>query len=151
MIRDLLLVMLTSAAPISELRGGIPLGVALGLEPALVFVLAVIANMAVFWPGRLALVFCARKVFCRIPYFDVYLERVQRRGRPKVQKYGFLGLVFIVALPLPITGAYTGTVLSWLLGLNWMRSFLSISVGIIVAGIIVMLATMGVISIATVG
>ncbi len=151
MIRDLLLVMLTSAAPISELRGGIPLGVALGLQPALVFVLAVIANMAVFWPGRLALVFCARKVFCRIPYFDVYLDRVQRRGQPKVQKYGFLGLVFIVALPLPITGAYTGTVLSWLLGLNWMRSFISISVGIVIAGIIVMLATMGVISIATVG
>lgn len=142
--------MLTSAAPISELRGGIPLGVALGLEPALVFVLAVVANMAVYWPGRLALVFCARKVFCRIPYFDVYLERVQRRGQPKVERYGYLGLLFIVALPLPITGAYTGTVLSWLLKLNWKRSFIAITVGIILAGIIVMLATMGVISIATV-
>ncbi len=150
MIEAMFLVMLTSAAPISELRGGIPLGVALGLEPALVFVLAVLANMAVFWPGRLALVLCARKVFCRIPYFDLYLERVQRRGQPKVEKYGFLGLVFLVALPLPITGAYTGTVLSWLLGMNWMKSFIAITIGVLVAGIVVMLATMGVISLATV-
>ncbi len=61
---------LTSVTPVSELRGGIPLGVALGLEPPLVFLLAVTANMAVFWPGRLALVWFYRTVFSRIPYFD---------------------------------------------------------------------------------
>ncbi len=67
-----------------------------------------------------------------------------------MEKYGFLGLVFLVALPLPISGAYTGTVLSWLLGMDWMRSFSAITLGVVCAGIIVMLATMGVISIATV-
>jgi len=148
-MRNALLVVLTSMTPVSELRGGIPLGIALGLDSPLVFLLAVTANLAVFWPGRLALVWFYRTVFRRIPYFDEYLVRVRRRGEPKVRKYGFLGLLFFVALPLPITGAYTGTVLSWLLAMGWMRSFIAISIGVVCAGIIVMLATMGVVSIAT--
>ncbi|MFW6056052.1 MAG: COG2426 family protein [Chloroflexota bacterium] len=144
------LVVLTSAAPVSELRGGIPLGVALGLEPALVFLLAVSANLAIFWPGRLALVWFYEAVFRKLPYFDHYLLSVRRRGEPKVRKYGVPALILFVAIPLPITGAYTGTVLSWLLAMDWMRSFIAISIGVVCAGIIVMLATMGVVSIATV-
>ncbi len=141
---------LTSAAPVSELRGGIPLGVALGLEPALVFLLAVSANLAVFWPGRLALVWFYEAVFRKLPYFDHYLLRVRTRGEPKVRKYGAVALILFVAIPLPITGAYTGTVLSWLLAMDWVRSFIAISIGVVCAGVIVMLATMGVVSIATV-
>ncbi len=148
-MRDAFLVVLASVTPVSELRGGIPLGVALGLDPTLVFLLAVTANLAVFWPGRLALVWFYRTVFRRLPHFDEYLVRVRRRGEPKVRKYGFLGLLFFVAVPLPITGAYTATVLSWLLAMGWVRSFIAISIGVVCAGIIVMLATMGVVSIAT--
>ncbi len=151
MIRDVLLVILTSVTPVSELRGGIPLGVALGLDPSLVFLLSVSANLAIFWPWRLALVWFYRTVFTRIPRFDAYLVRVRRKGEPIVRKYGFLGLLVFVAVPLPITGAYTATVLSWLLAMGWLRSFLAISIGVVCAGIIVMLATMGVVSIATLG
>ncbi len=142
--------MLTSVTPVSELRGGIPLGVALGLSPPLVFVLAVLCNVAVFWPARLALTWFYTTVFRRIPYFDHYLVLVRNRGEPKVKKYGFPGLILMVAVPLPITGAYTGTVLSWLLGMDWMRSFAAVAIGVVLAGVIVMLATMGVVSIATV-
>ena len=151
MIRDVFLVLLTTVTPVSELRGGIPVGVALGLDPALVFLLSVTANVAIFWPWRLALVWFYRTVFTRIPHFDDYLERVRRKGEPIVRKYGFLGLLIFVAVPLPITGAYTATVLSWLLAMEWKRSFIAIAIGVVCAGIIVMLATMGVVSIATVG
>ena len=151
MIRDVFLVLLTTVTPVSELRGGIPVGVALGLDPALVFLLSVTANVAIFWPWRLALVWFYRTVFTRIPHFDDYLERVRRKGEPIVRKYGFLGLLIFVAVPLPITGAYTATVLSWLLAMEWKRSFIAIAIGVVCAGIIVMLATMGVVSIAAVG
>ncbi len=150
-MRDVLLVLLTSIAPVSELRGGIPLGMALGLDPSLVFLLSVTANVALFWPWRLALVWFYRTIFTRIPHFDEYLVRVRRKGEPIVRKYGFLGLLIFVAVPLPITGAYTGTVLSWLLEMDWKRSFIAIAIGVVCAGVIVMLATMGVVSIATLG
>ncbi len=149
-MRDILLVMLTTALPVSELRGGIPLGVALGLDPWLVFVVAVVTNIAIFVPTRLALAWFYRSVFTRIPYFDTYLVRVRRRGEPTVRKYGLLGLLLFVAVPLPITGAYTGTVLSWLLAMEWKRSFIAVGIGVVCAGVIVMLATLGVISVATV-
>ena len=149
-MRNALLVILTTATPVSELRGGIPLGIALGLEPWLVFVLAVTTNILIFFPARLALTWFYRSVFTKIPYFDNYLVRVRRRGEPKVRKYGLIGLMLFVAVPLPITGAYTGTVLSWLLAMEWKRSFVAVAVGVVFAGIIVMLATMGVVSIATV-
>ena len=151
MIRDVLLVLLTTVIPVSELRGAIPVGVALGLDPALVFLVSVTANVAIFWPWRLALVWFYRTVFTRIPHFDDYLARVRRKGEPMVRKYGFPVLLIFVAVPLPITGAYTATVLSWLLGMEWKRSFIAIAIGVVCAGIIVMLATMGVVSIATVG
>ncbi len=150
MMSDILIVVLLCIAPVSELRGGIPVGVALGLEPSLVFVVAVIANMAIFWPTRLALTWFYQTVFRKIPYFDAYLSRVRSRGQPKVEKYGLFGLILLVAVPLPITGAYTGTIVSWLLAMSWLRSFVAVVIGVLCAGVIVMLATLGVISIATV-
>jgi len=150
-MRDVLLVILTTAAPVSELRGGIPLGVALGLDPWLVFALAVTTNVLVFLPTRVALSWFYRSVFTRIPYFDKYLLRVRTKGAPAVRKYGLVGLMLFVAMPLPLTGAYTGTVLSWLLAMEWKRSFIAVGIGVILAGVVVMLATMGVVSIATVG
>jgi len=144
-----LLVILTTATPVSELRGGIPLGIALGLEPWLVFLLAVTTNILIYLPTRLALSWFYRSIFTKLPYFNDYLVRVRRKGEPKIKKYGLLGLLVFVAVPLPITGAYTGTVLSWLLAMEWKRSFVAVGLGVVLAGIIVMLATMGVVSIAT--
>jgi len=148
-MHDALLVILTTVVPVSELRGGIPLGIALGVEPWRVFVLAVTTNVLIFFPTRLMLSWLYKSVFTRIPHFNDYLVRVRRNGEPKVRKYGLLGLLLFVAVPLPMTGAYTGTVLSWLLAMEWKRSFVAVAIGVVCAGIIVMLATMGVVSIAT--
>ena len=141
-------VLLITVLPISELRGGIPLGISLGLDPLFTFFIAIIANALIFFPIFFALRLFYDKVLSRIPLFDKYLDRVKKIGKPKVEKYGFWGLTLFVAIPLPITGVYTGTVLAWLLGMNWKKAFPAVGLGVIVAGVVVLLITLGVISIA---
>jgi len=145
-MRDVLLVILATVTPVSELRGAIPLGITLGMDPVLTFAVAVITNAVLFLPTRFVLEFFYSSVLRRLPRFDRYLLGVRKRGQPVVEKYGLLGLALFVAVPLPLTGAYTGTILSWLLAMEWKRSFIAVVLGVLVAGIVVMLATLGVVS-----
>lgn len=143
MTHKIALVLLVTLSPISELRGGIPLGISLGLDPLLTFCIAVIANALLFFPILLALRLFYNGILSRLQIFNRYLDSVRRRGKPKVDKYGFLALTLFVAIPLPITGVYTASILSWLLGTNWRKAFPAITLGVIVAGIIVLLITLG--------
>jgi uncharacterized membrane protein len=145
MTREIALTLLATVLPISELRGGIPLGISLGLPPWFTFFIAVIANALIFFPIFFALRLFYDKFLFRIPLFNKYLDSLRKRGKSKVDKYGFWGLTLFVAIPLPFTGAYTGTILSWLLGMDWRRSFLAVAIGVVIAGIIVLLGTLGVI------
>ncbi len=135
---------LVTLSPISELRGGIPLGIALGLDPALVFSIAIVANALLFFPVFFALKLLYHRFLSRFPLFTRYLEKVKEKGKPKVDKYGFLGLTLFVAIPLPATGVYTATFLSWLLGMEWKKAFPPIALGAVIAGVIVLLVTLGV-------
>jgi uncharacterized membrane protein len=146
MTRAIALTLLATVLPISELRGGIPLGIHLGLPPWSVFLIAVVANALIFFPVFFALRLFYDKVLYRIPLFDKYLDSLRKRGKPKVDKYGFWGLALFVAVPLPLTGAYTGTILAWLLGMEWRKSFAAVGLGVIVAGVVVLLITLGVTS-----
>jgi uncharacterized membrane protein len=143
---DIAKFLLATVLPISELRGGIPLGISSGLPPWFVFLIAVIANALIFFPIFFALRLFYEKFLFRIPLFDRYLDSLRKRGKPKVDKYGFWGLFLFVAVPLPLTGAYTGTILAWLLGMNWRRAFPAVGLGVLVAGIVVFLITLGVTS-----
>jgi len=145
MIQKIGFVLLITLSPITELRGGIPLGISFGLDPLFTFFIAIIANALLFFPIFFALRLFYDKLFSRFQIFNRYLDSVRRRGKPKVDKYGFLGLTMLVAIPLPVTGVYTATILSWLLGVNWRKAFPAIALGVVVAGIIVFLATLGVI------
>ncbi len=139
-------VLLFSISPISELRGGIPYGIHSELGVLLTFSIAVIANILVFFPVFFALCLFYDKLLYRIPLFDKYLDNLRKRGKPKVDKYGFWGLFLFVAIPLPITGAYTGTILAWLLGIDWRKAFPAVGLGVIVAGVVVLLITLGITS-----
>jgi len=139
-------VLLFTVSPISELRGGIWYGINSGLDPLLTFSIAVIANALIFFPIFFALRLFYDKFLYRIPLFDKYLDNLRKRGKPKVEKYGFWGLFLFVAIPLPITGAYTGTILAWLLGMDWRKAFPAVGLGVIVAGVVVLLITLGVTS-----
>jgi len=146
MTREIALTLLVTVSPVSELRGGIPLGISLGLDPWFTFFIAVIANALIFFPIFFALRLFYDKLLFRIPLFNKYLDNLRKRGKPKVEKYGFWGLILFVAIPLPITGAYTGTILAWLLGMDWRKAFPAVGLGVIVAGVVVLLITLGVTS-----
>ena len=139
-------VLFASVSPISELRGGIPLGISIGLEPWFTFLIAVVANALIFFPVFFALRLLYDRFLYRIPLFDKYLDSLRKRGKPKVDKYGFWGLALFVAIPLPLTGAYTGTILAWLLGMDWKKASGAIGLGVLIAGIVVLLITLGVAS-----
>jgi uncharacterized membrane protein len=147
MTKEILLILLATVSPISELRGGIPLGILeFGLDPFFVFCIAVIANALIFFPVFFALRLLYDKLLYRIPLSDKYLDSLRRRGKPKVEKYGFWGLFLFVAVPLPLTGAYTGTILAWLLGVDWKKAFPAVGLGVVVAGVVVLLITLGITS-----
>jgi len=144
MMQKIGLVLLVTLSPITELRGGIPLGISLGLDPLFTFSMAIVANALLFFPIFLVLHLFYDKFLSRIQIFNHYLDTVRRKGSPKVAKYGFPGLTLLVAIPLPITGVYTATILSWLLGMNWKRAFPAIGLGVVIAGVIVLLVTLGI-------
>ncbi len=79
-------------------------------------------------------------------FFDAYVKRFQRKVDKFEKRYsamGFLALTLFVALPLPVTGAWSGCLISWLLGLDRKRSILSIALGVIIAGILMLIGTLG--------
>jgi len=146
-IWDIAKFLLATVSPISELRGGIPLGIRLGLLPWSVFLIAVVVNALIFFPIFFVLPLLHDKFLTRIPLFDKYLDSLRKRGEPKVDKYGFWGLLFFVAVPLPLTGVYTATILAWLLEMDWRRAFPPIAIGVVIAGVIVLLSYLGVVEI----
>ena len=150
-MRDIALVILATLTPLSELRGGIILGIALGLNPALVFFIAVVANALLFFPVFFALQLFYHRFLSRFPLFNRYLEKLKERGKPKVDRYGFLGLTLFVAVPLPVTGVYTATFLSWLLGMEWRKAFPPIALGAVIAGVIWLLGVLGGVRLFTAG
>ena len=134
-----------SIAPISELRGAIPTGIAFGLNPLSVFVLSIILNSLIFFP-----IYFGLKLFYK--YFKKYkfvrnqIKRIRKKGHKPMENYGVWGLLLFVAIPLPFTGVWTGSIIAWLFDLEWWKSFLVILIGVIIAGLIVSLSTMGVIN-----
>jgi uncharacterized membrane protein len=145
MMQKIAQVLLATVLPISELRGGIPLGITLGLDPWLTFSVAVVVNALIFFPVFFALRLFYDKFLFRVPLFGRYLDGLRKRGKPMVDKYGFWGLFLFVAVPLPFTGAYTGTILAWLLDMDWKKALPAVALGVVVAGIIVFLITLGVV------
>ena len=129
--------------PISELRGGIPLGLALGLEPAVVITVAFAVNCLIFFPIYFALELFYERFFIRFRTCRKVIERVHKKGSPYVERYGVLGLAVLVGIPVPFTGAWTGSIVAWLLGLGWKKSFLAISLGVLAAALIVSAISLG--------
>lgn len=135
-----LAVLLTAMLPIVELRGAIPLGINFyNLDWYRVVILAIIGNMLPILP----LLFILTKftdLLSRIPIFKKFFEWLFTRTRKKskiIEEYEMIGLMIFVAIPLPATGAWTGTVAAFLLGLGYFQSFIAIFCGVLIAAIIV--------------
>ena len=144
-IWNALLTIGVSTAPVIELRGGIPFALSQGFTPVAAFALALLGNFAVV-PILLWGFQWAEKLFMRWTFTRRIMESVFSRSRRKgrwIERLGSLGLVLLVAIPLPGTGAWTGAIAARLLGISNKRALLWISVGVVVAGILVLLASLG--------
>lgn len=131
-----------SLLPISELRGAIPFAVVRGMDLLQSALWCTLINATV---PLIAFVFLStlHRLFYSIPmykkFFDTFVEKTRSKVKPKVERYGYLGLMFFVAIPLPITGAWTGALGAWVLGMDKKKASIAIICGVIVAGIIVSL------------
>lgn len=120
--------------PWIELRGAVPWAVQQGDQGFIPLI--VIANCLVFFPTY----FILQAVYSAIPegsWLHRKLESARNKAHPLVERYGVLGLAFFVAVPIPGTGAYSGSCAAWLLGMGWKRSFLAVSLGVVIAGALV--------------
>lgn len=140
-----------SMIPIIELRGAIPLGAALGLPWWLNYILSVLGNML---PVPFILLFI--NAFIRfmsrskIKFFNKFanwLLKKAEKNREKIQKYGFWGVAFFVAIPLPVTGAWTGSLVAAVIDLKFWKAMLSALIGVMIAGVIMTLISYGVVAI----
>lgn len=145
---DLLKVLLVSAMPVSELRGGIPLALYLGFDPLTSYFTALLGNLIPI-PFILYTLNFIERLVQRAPLSKLYsklIERVERK-RVAIEKYGYLGLAIFVAVPLPVTGAWTGALLSFLLGLDKLKSFLFIALGVAISGVVVLTSCLGILKV----
>jgi uncharacterized membrane protein len=144
-LSPLIITGLISMLPIFELRGGIPVGIAaLKLSPFLVYPVAVIFNLIPVFPLLLFLN-PIKRALEKLPFFRGIFHFLTKRvehNKKLVERYEELGLLLFVAVPLPITGAWTGSLIAVIMGLKTVKSFLFICLGVIAAGIIVTMLTM---------
>ena len=127
--------------PWIELRGAIPLAVQQQEQAYLLLIL--LANLAIFWPGYYFLEFMYER-FPEGGWVHRKLEGIRVKAHPMVEKYGVIGLAIFVAIPLPGTGAYSGTAAAWLLKMEPKKGFLAVSLGVLGAFLIVWAASEGV-------
>ena len=143
MLKEIGMVIAANLLPTLEQIGGISLGLSLGLDPLYVYLFSITVNCLLFFPIYFGLKLFYDKLFSKIKLFHKYLEKTRLKGKPYIDKYGVLGLTVFVALPSPLTGTYTASILSWFLDLDWKRSFLAIAVGSAIGGIVIMVGYVG--------
>jgi len=137
-------VILIAALPIFELRLAIPLGIAkFNLPVFKVYYLSLLGNMLPVLP----LLFSLKSFFHKLEdikflsgFFKWWFRRVERKSKV-VERWGFWGLIIFVAIPLPMTGAWTGAAAATLFEIRIRKAFLAILIGVGIAGIIVALLT----------
>ena len=147
-IREILLTFGTAMVPVLELRGAIPVGVAAGLHPVVACVVAIIGNLVPV-PFIMLLI---RRIFNWLRdtrFFGPKIRWLEQRAHLKgrlVRKYRLLGLILLVGIPLPGTGAWTGALVAALLDIRMRNALPAILLGLMIAGAITTAVTMGIIS-----
>ena len=152
MLTKYLYVFFVSMVPLIELRGAIPIGVGLGLPLSTVYIISIIGNMLpvpiIYFFARKVLVWGSDKKFIG-KFFTWCLEKGEKAGKKLQAKAGrglFWALLLFVGIPLPGTGAWTGTLAASLLDMDFKKSVLACMGGVLLAGVI-----MGVLSVLGVG
>lgn len=150
-LKNYLWVFFLSMVPVLELRAAIPIGATLGLEWVANYLICVIGNMI---PVPFILLFIRHVLewMKKVPHLNkiaIWVENKAQKNTPKVQKYASLGLLIFVALPLPGTGAWTGALVAAMLDMRMKYAIPSIFCGVLIAGLIMSLASYGLVSFLT--
>ena|SRR3989344_5995848 len=141
---------LISMLPIGEVRLGIPVLIGSGIGVLNAFLISTICNIIII-PFIFFFLDSFHHSFMRVSIYRVIFNKfilsLRHKTHSAVEKYGFLGLLLFVAVPIPGSGAYAAIIGSWLLGIDRPKSLVSVSLGVIAAGIIVTLLSIGVLNI----
>ncbi|MDD5156072.1 MAG: small multi-drug export protein [Candidatus Omnitrophica bacterium] len=135
-----LIVVIVSMLPVAELRGAIPLALSFGMSMNKAFWLSVLGNLIFVVPALFLFEPVSgflRKFKIWSRFFDWVFRRTQRKS-DLIQKYEALGLVMFVAIPLPMTGAWSGVIAATLFKIKFRYAFIAITAGVFIAGFIVM-------------
>lgn len=146
-LKNLAFCALLSMVPVVELRGALPVGMAMELPPVLLYIVCVVCNCI---PVPVIML-CLRRVLGWMSRRSARLarlsDRIVQRGLKKLNlyyKYELLGLFLLVAIPLPGTGAWTGALVATLLDIRLKNAFPIILAGVATAGIIMLVLSYGV-------
>lgn len=142
-----ILVFIISLLPILELRGGLLAAALIGLDPVKSYIISIIGNVLPV-PFILLLItkILAWMRESRIKLFNKvanWLDEKVEKHKGQIEKFGYLGVVLFVGIPLPGTGAWTGSLIASVLDMDRKKTFLAVMVGIFMASIIMMLVSFG--------
>ena len=147
------IIFIVSMVPLIELRGAIPYAVAMELDLLPSYIIAIISNMLpvpfIYLFARKVLVWGCDKKFIG-KFFTFCLKKGEAGGRKLQEKAGrglFVALMLFVGIPLPGTGAWTGTLAASILDMDFKSTVLAVMAGVVIAGVIMGLASAGVIGI----
>ncbi len=143
-----LLSILISMVPLIELRGGVPFAIGMGIDPILAIVICALGNILpvpfIYFFARRFLIWGAHKRLIGKPC-RFFLSKGERAGQKLVKTTGrgglFVALLLFVGIPLPGTGAWTGTLGASFLNMGFKSAVLSVSLGVVLAGIIMATAS----------
>lgn len=145
-----ILVFIISLLPILELRGGLIAAALLGLDPIPSYIISIVGNVL---PVPFILLLITKllkwmrgskfKIFNKIAN---WLDEKVEKNKGQIEKYGYLGVVLFVGIPLPGTGAWTGSLIASVLELDRKKTFLAVMVGILMASIIMMFLSFGILA-----
>jgi uncharacterized membrane protein len=128
-----------SALPFLELRVGIPVGIAAGMEPLAAISWGILGNL-IQVPLSVLLLLGLRRLSARfglVSRFSAYLDAVAERNHEKAKRYGWLGVTLLVGIPIPGTGLWTGAALSAIMRLPLRTTLMALSLGVVMAGLLV--------------
>lgn len=134
--------------PFIELRGAIPFALYYGISPISAYTLAVIGNLIpiifiLAWLKPISSFLMKRSLFFN-RFFNWLFIRTRAKHNKKIKQWGPLALIILVAIPLPMTGGWTGALVAFLFGFSFKKAFALITLGVLTAGIIVLLASLGI-------
>jgi uncharacterized membrane protein len=145
---DWFMTLFLAALPISEVRGAIPVAIGIyGYSAAEAYFLAVLGNLLPVIPLLLFLEPVSgylRKYPLGDSFFSWLFTRTRKKYIQDHENFGMMALALFVAIPLPVTGAWTGCAIAFLLGMKFKNAFIAITSGVLIAGVIVTTTVMGI-------